>query len=203
MDRTLAELFGTLAQPPSTEELQKTAELELLAKIAEDNGIDLTKLSDDQIMEAYAELHSATAAPAPAAAPDLEKEAAEMFDNSVYMGKIMAHSFVQELGSIQKAAEEAAANPLAEKIREMKEEKKEEKEEKKEEKAEEKGEEKTAAEVNALVEKRAYELLAEAGLINQDGTIQPPPIQKVAQEDIDRAALQVLESMGYPVVWNQ
>ena len=98
-------------------------------------------------------------------------------------------------------AEKKDENPLADKIREMKEEKKEEKAE---EKAEEKGEEKTAEAIQVAIEKRAYEFLAAANLVNPDGSIKPPPtLQKVAQEDIDRAALQLLEKAGYPVRWSK
>ncbi len=216
MDPVLAELYGTLKAPPSTEGMQKTAELELLAKIAEDNNIDVNKLSDKQIMDAYNELHGVVSGGQEkvASQQQMEKEAAEMFKNADYMGRIMAHSFINELGGIQKRAEEAAAeekkeekaeekkeekseNPLIDKIREMK-------EEKKEEKSEEKAEEKTAAVINRAIEKRAYEFLAAAGLLNSDGSIQPPPaLQKVAQEDIDRAALRILEEMGYPVEWKK
>lgn len=219
MEKVLAELYGTLGGAPSTEGMQKTAELELLAKIAEDNGIDVNKLTDKQIMDAYLELHGAVdggqekVAAQRAQQEQMEKDAAEMFRNADYMGRIMAHSFINELNGIQKAAEEAAAeekkdegekkeeppksdNPLADKIREMK----EAKEEKKEEAPKE--EEKTAAAIQVAIEKRAYEFLAAANLVNPDGTIKPPPaLQKVAQEDIDRAALQLLERHGYEVTW--
>jgi hypothetical protein len=206
MDPVLSELYGTLrniAPEPSQEELQKTAALELLQKIAEDNGIDLNQLSDEQIVEAYNELVGGFDKTASADEDDMAKLAAEeMLRNADFMGRTIAHAIVNELAGIQKAAEEAAAeeskaeegekkNPLAEAVKAKKEEGEEEAEE---------GEEKKA--YANVVEARAYDLLKQAGYVAQDGSIIPPQgFNKEAQVQIDRDALQVLEEMGYPVNW--
>lgn len=57
-----------------------------------------------------------------------------------------------------------------------------------------------------MVATRAYELLAEQGLVYEDGSVvTPDELNKMAasQVDVDRAALQLLENNGYEVQWNQ
>lgn len=48
MDAQLAEIYGTGA-PVDEDDLEKTASAELLVKIAEENGIDIDSLSDDEL----------------------------------------------------------------------------------------------------------------------------------------------------------
>jgi len=199
MDKTLADFYDTLgAVEPSQEQMAKTAELELLEKIAEEGDIDLTKLSDEQIVEAYNEL---AGTPEETTDDDMEKDAAaDMVKQADYMGRIMAHAYVDELKSIQKHAEEGGepepekkGNPLLAAVQKKKEEAKEDKGEDKE---------KDAA-FQESVEKRAFDILNENGLVNEDGTIVPPDaLQKQAEEEkvaVDTAAWQVLADMGYPV----
>jgi hypothetical protein len=128
MDPVLAELYGTLETGPTQEEIEKTAQLQMLQKVAEAYEIDLTQLTDEQILEAASELEGLS----------LEKEAGEeepaeelseeelvkqaelqdLAQNSDYGGRIFAHAMIDELKSIQKAAEEQYAeqeegtNPL-------------------------------------------------------------------------------------------
>lgn len=223
MDPTLADLYNTLAPVEvSEEEIQKTAQLNMLNKIAEEAGINIEQLSDEQIVEAYNALNgvvkTAAAAPAPQAAPaDLEKEASVMFQNADQMGRIMAHAYVDELKGIQKAAMLKAAtddsdeddkggdkdkgegkNPLLaaiEKKKEMKEEKEEE------------DKEKSAFE--RAVEAEAYEILKQANAVREDGSILSPAEflaeaqSQVDPEQVKVAALKTLESMGYPVQWKE
>lgn len=216
MDPTLASIYNTLDPVEvSDEEIQKTAQLQLLEKIAEANGVNLAELTDDQIVEAYNYLQDAepeqvkTAAAEPQAGmPEgMSKEAQEMFQNADAMGRISAHAYVDELKQIQKAA------MLKEAAEEGEEEKKEEKsanpfvaamQAKKEEKKEEEGKEKDAW--SQAVEKRAYDILTANGLVREDGTIvSPDELDKTAEEntqvEVDTAALKTLESMGYPIDW--
>lgn len=100
MDPVLAELYGTV-EPQ--EDIEKVAQLDLLQKVAEAHDIDLDELTEEQILEAAAELSDF----------GQEKTSAdELFQNSEYAGKIMAHSMVNELRGIQKAAEYGYSNPL-------------------------------------------------------------------------------------------
>jgi len=209
MDPTLAQLFGTMDPVEvSEEEMQKTAQLQLLAKIAEDQGIDLDQLSDEQIMEAYSYLQEAGQEKVASEqhyeseADTMTKEAAEMAQNAETMGRIMAHAYVDELKGIQKAAMMKAAEE-------------DEEEEKKESKnplvAAMKGEKKDDEEkekdaFDQAVEYEAIEMLKAAGAINQDGTLMSPEQYRAAAGYADEtvvktAALQTLEAMGYPVNW--
>jgi hypothetical protein len=215
MDPVLAELYNTMEPVEiSEEEIQKTAQLQLLQKLAEDANIKLEDLSDEQIMEAYAALQDVpqekTAAEQTPEAP-ITKEAEEMFQNADTMGRIVAHAYVDELKQIQKQAM----------IKEAMEE--EEKEEKKEEKKEnpllaaikakkENGEEKEKSAFDKAVEDRAIEMLKQAGAVREDGSIMTPDeykafVKQAEQggdpEAVDRAALQTLEQMGFPVTWSE
>jgi hypothetical protein len=58
MNQWLADMYGTSG---AQETMDKTAELELFAKLAADNGIDLTQLSPQQVSALYAETFGKTA----------------------------------------------------------------------------------------------------------------------------------------------
>lgn len=112
MDPVLAELFGTLETGPTQEEIEKTASLDLLQKIAEAHEIDLDQLTDDQLVDAVNELEGVGFEKE---ASEEDPQAAELFANSKLAGEIMAHSMVRELKEIQKVAEEevySTGNPL-------------------------------------------------------------------------------------------
>jgi hypothetical protein len=121
MDEYLAQLYGT-AGDESDEDMDKVAEAELFAKLAADEGIDLNQLSDEQIVELYnvtfqkeaegEEEEEKKESPFPPKKKEEEKKAAaeaelmqtkeaqEKFAEADYMGRIMAHAYVQELNKI-------------------------------------------------------------------------------------------------------
>lgn len=85
--------------------LEKMAQLTLLTKEAEEEGIDLSDLSDDEVMELADELYGNDGeAESVDDSGDLEKEAAAKFEEADFLGRVMAHSMWQELDSIQKEA---------------------------------------------------------------------------------------------------
>jgi hypothetical protein len=125
MDEKLAQIYGTGQATDANEDLQKTAAAELLVKLAEEQGIDLDKLSDAQVMQMVQELYkTAEDGPPPPFAkkeegakeepkketkgeessgessPDESKEAQAKFAEADYLGRVMAHAYVQELGRI-------------------------------------------------------------------------------------------------------
>jgi len=136
MDEKLAAIYGT-GQTDADQDLQKTAAAELLVKLAEQEGIDLDKLSDEQVTNMVNELFK-TAEEAPPFPPkketkgeessgesspneskeekkdeskeasaeegQAEKEAQAKFAEADFLGRVMAHSFTQEVGLIQKEA---------------------------------------------------------------------------------------------------
>jgi hypothetical protein len=137
MDQFLAEYFGntktafvndTTDAPDA--EAEKTAQMELFCKLAADNGIDLDKLSEDQIAtlwNATFDGYEKTAgeddkedededgdAKKEEAARELaeKKEAMAKMAEATFLGKVMAHSLVAELREISKeASAEAEMDP--------------------------------------------------------------------------------------------
>jgi len=106
MDQFLSELYGTTKTasaeaPAATEdELEKMAQVYLLAEDAAAKGVDLSQYSDEEILKTASELYSGEAAPEGEADP----EAIEKFAEFDFGGRVMAHAFTQELGNIEKEA---------------------------------------------------------------------------------------------------
>jgi len=133
----LAEVYGTNGSG-SDNDLEKTAQAMMLQKLAEEEGVDLSGLDEEQLNALAQEIvqnaeviEAATSGgegegeppavePNPAAE---EEEAQAKFAEADFLGRVMAHSYTQELNKI---AEEAAA---AEEEEEKKETKKKEEEE--------------------------------------------------------------------------
>lgn len=136
----LAEAYGThqTAPAPSAEDMQKQASINLFAKLAADNGVDLNKLSDEQVNELYTEFVTKLAEeekkeegekkePPPAAKKEegekkdeekeaaaraefqLQKEAEAKVAEADYLGRVMAHAYVNELKKIAGKMPEALA----------------------------------------------------------------------------------------------
>ena len=106
MNELLAQAYGTGQAPEA--EIEKTAEaalLDELEKVAAEEGINLSELSDDDIVEILGEALGA------GTVGDVEKtaseETVESADEQVklaeadFLGRTMAHAFYQELQSIQ------------------------------------------------------------------------------------------------------
>lgn len=108
MDEQLAMIYGTGQEIEETD-LEKTAAAELLVKLAEEQGVDLNDFSDEEVGEMLNDLYSGgvehtAAAAAQPQQPEVDQEAQEKFAEADYLGRIMAHSMVQELNSIEKEA---------------------------------------------------------------------------------------------------
>lgn len=123
MNEFLASYYGTAGageQVESTESAEKTAQVELFAKLASENGIDLDSLPDAAVQQLWDATFSKTASDdndeddededkkekkAAAEAEFLEKKAAsEKIAEADFLGRVMAHSYVQELDKIASAA---------------------------------------------------------------------------------------------------
>jgi hypothetical protein len=125
IDQFLAQHYGTVPTEPSQEDLQKVAQAELFLKLAANNGVDINQLNDAQINELWGQVFGEEKL---AEAAQLEHEfakaaaaeAQEKFAEADYMGRIMAHSYVNELRGIaaeggldfMKIAEEAKTHWL-------------------------------------------------------------------------------------------
>lgn len=122
MDQFLTNLYGTNSSGETVEpadEMEKMAQYRLLEKIAADEGVDLEQLTEEEVEELATELASDLAADdetpddgqvnqesseADGGEAELEKEAQAKFEESDFLGRVMAHAMWQELGEIEKTA---------------------------------------------------------------------------------------------------
>ena len=117
MDPFLADYFGTNQEVPEqvteTDDLEKMAQLVMLDKIAQNQNIDLSELTDEQYVQLAQEVFESNGQEKVAAQQEqlteLEKEAAAKFEESVYLGKVAAHALWNELNAIQQVAMEKEA----------------------------------------------------------------------------------------------
>lgn len=137
MDRLLAEYFGNTVKTASaavapqvaSDEAEKVAQIEIFEKLAAEEGIDLEKLSEEQIGYLWNQVFAKEASaeegkkdddkgekekdsegdPAEAKKEEAKKEheekkeAAAKLAEAAYLGKVMAHSLVSELNKIAAA----------------------------------------------------------------------------------------------------
>lgn len=93
MDEQLAAIYGT--GQVEEDDLEKTAAAELLVKLAEEQGVDLNDFSDAEVGEMLDDLYN----------NGIEHTAEnEKVAEADYLGRVMAHSMVQELNNIEKEA---------------------------------------------------------------------------------------------------
>jgi hypothetical protein len=124
MDPFLADFYGTNQSP---EEKEKTAQLNLLLgdleKVAEEENIDLSNFSDEEILQILQDGQTLEEGGGEEDPEALEKEAQEKLAEFDYCGRVMAHSFWQELGNIEKEAAAAGEKyfPAVRKAREERE----------------------------------------------------------------------------------
>jgi hypothetical protein len=125
MDQWLAQIYGT----GGAEDIEKTAQHHLLQKLAEEEGLDLSGLSEDDLNalasevlgdedqgqeEGQEEVQEVEAAPEEApyeeAAQEvlIAKEAEAKFEEADFLGRVMAHAYTQELSKIAAAQEKTA-----------------------------------------------------------------------------------------------
>lgn len=124
MNIDLAEMYNTPGGEVLTEEREKLAQYELFAKLAADHNINLKDLDDNQVAELWdatfegektAAEHCPKCHKADCVCPGAgegektsaaeiefatEKEWKEKCAEADYLGRVMAHSYVQELGEI-------------------------------------------------------------------------------------------------------
>ena len=131
MNEYLSQFYGTakVAAAPvvSDDEMQKQASVDMFCKVAAAENIDLSALPDEQVQFLYGEFVKAASEEPPAEEPKEEKKdekkeeedkkhaaaaaehaekraASEKIAEADYLGRVIAHSFVQELGNISKEA---------------------------------------------------------------------------------------------------
>lgn len=97
MDPRLAEIYGT---NEDIGDVEKTAAAELAEKLAEENGMDIDNMTAEDIEALAAEVLSEDAG----YESDDSDEAGEKLAEADYIGRVMAHAYVQELREIEKTA---------------------------------------------------------------------------------------------------
>jgi hypothetical protein len=118
MNELLAQIYNT-AGTSGEETLEKTAEatmLDELEKIASEEGIDLSELSDDDIVEILAEAMNANAgvetektASVETPIEETEDEGQVKLAEADFLGRAMAHAFYNELSQIGSEIEKQAS----------------------------------------------------------------------------------------------
>jgi len=109
MDRSLADFYktqenlGVLSGGYTGEDLQKQAAAEFLVKLAAEEGVDLNTLSDTEVGSLLAEVESGMIGQTKTAAAE-ETEMQEKLAESDFLGRAMAHAYVDELAAIEKQA---------------------------------------------------------------------------------------------------
>jgi hypothetical protein len=132
MDLSLAEMYGTPGAQEASEDQEKVAQAKMFAELAAENGIKLAEMNDEQLESLWDATFAKEAMPETCpkcekAKGDCtcekkedkgeEKEAAahaefaeqqewqEKVAEMDYLGRLMAHAYVQELGSINEGIE--------------------------------------------------------------------------------------------------
>jgi hypothetical protein len=109
MDEFLNELYGT-SEIIGGDDLEKQAAAEFLVKLAEEENVNLDDLSDEEVGSLLAEIEGdmgkqAAAEGAGEGQPaDAEAEAQEKLGEADFLGRAMAHAYVNELHEIEKEA---------------------------------------------------------------------------------------------------
>ena len=103
-DSWLANIYGT----GGADDLEKTAQYMMLEKLAEEEGVDLSGLDEEQLSALAQEVLSADGAEEDEGTEISEeeqqeylaKEASAKFEEADFLGRVMAHSYTQELEKI-------------------------------------------------------------------------------------------------------
>jgi len=104
MNEFLADLYGTNEIIGSDEQdLEKDAAANFLIKIAEEQNVDLSECSDDEIAELYAAVEGEMQKEA-SDEGEIDDEAQTKLAEADFLGRAMAHAYVAELDDIEKQA---------------------------------------------------------------------------------------------------
>lgn len=103
MDEFLNELYGT-SEIIGGDDLEKQAAAEFLVKLAEQEGVNLDDLSDEEVGSLLSEIEGEMGKQASAETETGTDEAQEKLAEADFLGRAMAHAYVNELHEIEKEA---------------------------------------------------------------------------------------------------
>lgn len=238
MDPWLAQVYGTAGGEAATD-LEKTAQAMFLQKLSAQENVDLSQLSPEQQEQLVQQILAGQQPAAPQGQPQpgqpqqaapqgqpqpqgdpsqmdqaqvqelMMKEAQAKFEEADFLGRAMAHAYVNEL---EKIAEEGKLPAFMQGTGTDKSSKtsaepsKTSKEKSKSDKTEKSGTTKTAALVEKLAEARAAEILVANGINPETGApieaqTEPPAPQGDAEQQVqavvDQKAVEMLKAAGY------
>lgn len=230
IENLLSDFF---AQDNGSSNLEKQAQVELFAKLASENGIDIEKLSADEFAQlwngTFAGEPDTTAEKTAAEKAEAEKVAAQQaaeaelaekraeaakFAEAEALGRHMAHALTDEIRKIAGEMPEA----FRKKIEEKKDEKGSDEKKKKDEDKDEgkKLPEKKASAIDELAVASALKKVAEAGLSVKQAQARLGALMLLGVSDSEKIAsasdvsaaveirsLELLEAAGYPVNWGK
>jgi hypothetical protein len=104
MNEFLAELYNTADNIGATENLEKDAAAEFLVKLAADEGVDLDSLSDEEVAGLLTEIEKDASVNNGGETQEIDDEAQEKLAEADFLGRTMAHAYVDELSTIEKQA---------------------------------------------------------------------------------------------------
>ena len=113
MDEFLNELYGT-SEIISGDDLEKQAAAEFLVKMAEEEGVNLDELSDEEVAGLLSEIEGDMGKQASAEIEGEGDEAQEKLAEADFLGRAMAHAYVNELNEIEKEARRATTSVVSE-----------------------------------------------------------------------------------------
>lgn len=104
MDPKLAEIYGT--NQPDEADVEKLAAAELAEELTEEGEMDLDSLSEEEAEQLAQQVLSGGEETEEAAVeePEADEESQEKVAEADYLGRVMAHAFVQENREIEKDA---------------------------------------------------------------------------------------------------
>lgn len=202
MDPRLAEIYGTNEEVSDTE---KTAAAELAEKLAGEDETNMDNMSDEEIEALAQEVLSADEQgegeqeTETETEQDGEKVAADKVAEADFLGRVMAHAYVNELKSIDKEA--SADSKVLKKVAAMPPQfmkKNGDKDEKKEDKKEEKKEKKSSA-LDTLAGQRALEILKANGIELEEEKQEEKQASKadVLAQAVEARAIELLKAEGF------
>jgi hypothetical protein len=210
MDPRLAEIYGTNENAES--DVEKTAAAELAEKLASENETDIDGMSDDEIEALAQEVLSAdeqTEETTDETDEGEEKTAStEKVAEADFLGRVMAHAYVNELKSIDKEAsveKTARGGKVLKALKGMSKKAADEKNDKEEKKDDKKmppfmKKEKKSSALDTLAGQRAMEILKENGIeLEEEKQTEEKQASKadVLAQAVEARAVELLKAEGF------
>lgn len=115
MDPKLAEIYGT--NQPTEADVEKLAAAELAEELSENEEANIDGMSDDDVEALAQQVLDSENTEETETDSDLDEESLEKVSEADYLGRVMAHSYVNELRNIEEVEKQAAAGKVMSALR--------------------------------------------------------------------------------------